>query len=186
MNEASQRRLLWALFVVYLVLLTWVVLWKTAVPYVGEAAFLPHPFKLVPFVSDGEAGASEPGEVLANVFLFVPFGVYVGLIAPRWRWWQALAVFLAASLFLELAEHFLSLGSFDITDVIANAAGGLAGLGVLALARRRLGERTAEVVTKVMAAVTVLSVIVLAAYVASPLRYEPLRDVVVSISPSTE
>ena len=185
MGEVTQRRLLLALFVGYLVLLTWIVLWKTEAPYVGEAAFLPHPFKWVPFVSNAEAGPSEPGEVVANVLLFMPFGVYLGLIASRWRWWQSLVVFVAASLLLEIAEHYLSLGSFDSTDVIANAAGGLAGLGVLVLARRQLGERTAEVVTKAMAAVTVLSVIVLAVYVASPLRYEPVRDVVVSISPST-
>ena len=50
-------------------------------------------------------------------------------------------MFAGASLVLETAQHVLSTGSFDITDVIVNTAGGLAGLGLLALARRRLRRR---------------------------------------------
>jgi hypothetical protein len=48
------------LFVICLVLLAWIVVWKLEAPYVGEAAFLPHPVKLAPFRSSGDAGASAP------------------------------------------------------------------------------------------------------------------------------
>ena len=71
-----------------------------------------------------------------NILLFIPFGLYLGLLAPSWRWWKATGVFVGASLVLEVIQHLLSTGSFDITDVIVNTAGGLAGLGLLALARR--------------------------------------------------
>ena len=43
-----------------------------------------------------------------------------------------------ASLGLEVAQYVLAVGSSDITDVVVNTAGGLAGIGLLALARRRL------------------------------------------------
>src|SRR5205085_2385497 len=52
-NDRSRergRRLLIGLFVVYLVLLGWMVLWKFETPWVGAAALLPRPLKLVPFV----------------------------------------------------------------------------------------------------------------------------------------
>ena len=150
-NPARQGEhvLLVVLFVVYLVLLIWIVLWKLAVPWVGEAALLPHPIKLVPFLPNTEAGASAPVEVVANILLFVPFGLYLGLLAPLWQRWKVTGVFVGASLVLEITQHVLSTGSFDITDIIVNTAGGLAGLGLLTLVRRRYQARTAAVMTRV-------------------------------------
>ena len=81
--------LLVVLFVVYLVLLAWIVLWKLEAPYVGAAALLPRPIKLIPFLPSAEAGGSAPLEVVANILLFVPFGLYLGLLAPSWQWWKA-------------------------------------------------------------------------------------------------
>ena len=118
-----------ALFGVYLVLLVWLVLWKLQMPYVGEGA-LRH-IKLVPFAPTAEDGASEPLEVLANVALFVPFGFYLGLIAPSWPSWKLAGVVAGTSLLLEVTQWVLSVGSCDITDLVVNTAGGLAGFGLL-------------------------------------------------------
>ncbi len=170
--------LLPALFVIYLVLLAWTVLWKLEIPWVGETALLPRPIKLVPFVASGDAGASAPLEVVANILLFVPFGIYLGLLKPRWRWWQTTGVLVVSSLVLETIQHVLSTGSFDTTDVISNTAGGLAGLGLLFLVRRRLRARTAHVLTRVCAIGTVLSLIAVGIFLASPLHYGPQRDVI--------
>jgi glycopeptide antibiotics resistance protein len=169
-----------ALFAVYLVLLTWTVIWKLDVPYIGAAALLPRPIKLIPFLPSAEAGASAPLEVFANVLLFVPFGLYLGLLAPTWAWWRWTGVFLAASLALEVAQHLLSTGSFDTTDVIVNAVGGLAGIALLAWAQRRLQARTAPVMTRVCLIGTVVTLVAIAVYVASPLHVAPPHDVVVA------
>ena len=136
------------LFAVYLVLLAWIVLWKLEVPYVGEGAL--RQIKLVPFVPSGTFGASAPSEVVANILLFVPFGLYLGVLAPSWRWWKAAAAIAGASLVLEAAQYLLSVGSADVTDLIANTAGGLVGLGLLAMMHRRLAARTITVVTTVL------------------------------------
>lgn len=85
-SRGGGRGLLAVLFMVYLVLLAWVVLWKLEVPYVGGGAL--RQIKLVPFARTAEAGASAPLEVVANVMLFVPFGLYLGLLAPSWPWWK--------------------------------------------------------------------------------------------------
>jgi glycopeptide antibiotics resistance protein len=184
-RERGGRRLLVVIFAVYLVLLAWAVVWKLEAPYVGAAAFLPHPIKLVPFVASAEAGASAPLEVVANVLLFLPFGLYLGLLAPTWPWWKAAAVFVGASLVLETTQHLLSTGSFDTSDVIANAAGGLAGAGLLVLARRRLQTRTEVVITRACLIGTVVALFAIGVFVASPLHYRALRDVVVATpSPS--
>jgi len=167
--------LLVALFVAYLVLLTWVVLWKLQMPYVGEGA-LRH-IKLVPFVPTAEDGPSEPSEVIANVVLFVPFGLYLGLVAPSWPWWKLASVVAGSSLALEVTQWVLSVGSGDITDLVVNTAGGLAGLGVLVLARRRLQDRTGTVMTRVCSAGTVLLLLAVGLFIASPVHYAPIRDV---------
>lgn len=170
-------RLLIAAFVIYLALLAWIILWKLEFPYVGAAALLSRPIKLVPFLAAGDADASAPLEVVANMLLFVPFGVYLGLLAPHWRWWKAGIVFLVASLLLEVVQHLLSIGTFDTSDVISNGAGGLAGLGLIAFLRGRLEART---LSRIALVFTLVAVIAVAAFVASPLRYSQPHDVIVS------
>jgi glycopeptide antibiotics resistance protein len=174
-----ERAILIVLFVVYLVLLSWLVLWKLEIPWIGEAALLPRPVKLIPFLPSAEDGASKPLEVVANILLFVPFGIYLGLLAPRWQWWKALGVFVGASLVLEVTQHLISIGSFDTTDLIVNTAGGLAGLGLLALARRRFHARTHTIMIRACLVGTVLSLVAIAIFIASPLHYGPQRDVIV-------
>jgi glycopeptide antibiotics resistance protein len=173
--DTRGRGWLVALFVVYLVMLAWIVLWKLELPYVGDGA-LRH-IKLVPFAPTAEDGASEPFEVIANLVLFVPFGLYLGLIVPSWPWWRLAAVVAGSSLALEVTQWVLSVGSCDITDLIVNTAGGLAGLGLLISARRRLQDRTNTLMTVVCSIVTVLSLLAVGIFIASPLHYAPLRDV---------
>jgi len=176
----SVGHVLVVLFVIYLVLLGWVVLWKLDAPYVGAAALLPRPIKLIPFLPSAEAGGSAPVEIVANFVLFVPFGVYLGLLAPAWPWWKWTGVFFAASSVLEVTQHLLSVGSFDMTDIIVNTAGGLAGVCLLVLARRRLQAGTAAVMTRVCLIGTVVSLLAVGIFIASPVHYRPQRDVVVA------
>ena len=182
-TKPQSRRLVVILFVIYLVLLTWTILWKLELPWVGEAALLPRPWKLVPFVAAGDAGASIPREILANVLLFVPFGVYLGVLAPSWQWWKAGGIFLGASLILEVLQHLLSTGSFDSSDVITNTVGGLAGLGLMLLIRRALRQRTTVVMTRVLVIATAIFVLAAAIFIVSPLRYSAPRDVLVTMVP---
>jgi glycopeptide antibiotics resistance protein len=179
MPPATRRPVLpVALFVLYLVLLTWIILWKLTIPWVGEAAFLPRPIKLIPFFPSGDADASNPLEVVANFLLFVPFGLYLGLLAPRWRWWMLVGVFALTSLVLEVTQHLLSIGSFDITDVIMNTLCGVGGVGVLALVRRRFGARLGPLMTRAFVIGTALSLIAIGILIASPLRFAPQHDVI--------
>lgn len=170
-----------ALFALYLALLVWAVLWKLGVPGAETGGW--RRVKLTPFVSSDGDGASEPSEVVANLLLFVPLGVYLGLLAPRWPWWNALGAGAALSLGLETVQYVLALGGSDSTDVLVNAAGTLAGFGLLALARVGLGARTAAVATRVCLLGTVLAVLACGAFFASPVRYAQ-RDVHRDVPPA--
>jgi glycopeptide antibiotics resistance protein len=167
---SSKRTYLAMLFVVYLVLLTWIVLWKLDIPWVGRVDRV---IKLVPFAPDAGEGASEPVEVGMNLLLFVPVGVYLGLLAPSWRWWKVAATAGGLSLLFEITQFVLAIGSSDITDLIVNTAGGLAGFGLLALARRRLGDRTVAVMTRACTVVTALAVLACGLFIALPVHYAP-------------
>ena len=159
------------LFAVYLALLGWVVLWKLERPWVGVDA--QRVLKLVPFLSTADAGASAPAEVAVNVLLFVPFGLYLGLLAPRWPWWKAAGVVAGASLGLEVAQYALAVGSSDVTDVVVNTAGGLVGMGLVALARSGHHASATTVLARVCSIGTVLALITSGLVVASPLRHAP-------------
>jgi glycopeptide antibiotics resistance protein len=178
-QTARGRGILILAFVVYLLLLTWVVLWKLEVPWIGEAAGLARPIKLVPFVASGDAGASTPVEMVINLVLFAPFGLFIGALAPTWAWWKAAGILLGASLVLEIAQHLISTGSFDTTDLIVNTVGGLGGYAVATALRHRFGGRAPVIVARACLIVTALALAAVVAFVASPLHYGPQRDVVV-------
>lgn len=167
-----RRRVLWsALLGIYLVLLGWLVLWKLDTPYVGRIA--DGPVNLVPFADS----ASSPAEFGGNVLLFVPLGVYVGLLAPSWQWWKIGALAVAVSLVLESAQFALGLGFPDVADLMANTAGGLAGFGLMLLARRRLHDRTEAVMTWICVGATAVAIVAIAVFIASPSHYRPPEDV---------
>ena len=159
-----------ALFVVYLVLLIWVVLWKLDVPYLGGVL---REVTLIPFSTGHDGGVKSPFELVVNFVIFVPFGLYLGFLAPSWAWWKVAGVIAGTSFALEVAQYALAVGSSDITDVILNTAGGVAGFGLLVLARRRLRDRTSRVMTRAFAIGSALTVIAIGIFIASPIHYGP-------------
>lgn len=90
----------------------------------------------------GGAGASAPLVVIAHVLRFV---LHLGLLSASWPWWKTVGTVAGSSLFQEVIQYVLALGSSDVIDVIVNTAGALAGRGLIILARCRLQERTAIV-----------------------------------------
>ncbi|WP_022890460.1 hypothetical protein [Agromyces italicus] len=74
------------------------------------------------------------------------------------------------------------MGSSDVTDVvvtdvIVNTAGGLVGLGLLAVMRHPRQDRTRTVLTRVASIGTAVALLAAVLFVASPMHYAPLRDI---------
>jgi glycopeptide antibiotics resistance protein len=127
----AERRALAGVFAVYLVLLVWLVMWKLHLPFIGRDDM--RELKLTPFAEDDGYGASSPVEVLGNLVVFLPLGVFLRFLAPGWGWWRVAAAAAALSLAFEIGQYVTAAGSSDVTDVITNTAGAVAGF---ALSRR--------------------------------------------------
>ena len=113
--------LLVVLFVVYLVLLAWAVVWKLErLCRSGRAAPAPDQADPVRAQCRGRWQRAPRGH--REPPAFVPFSLYLGLLAPTWQWWRWTGVLVGASLVLEATQHLLSTGSFDTTDIIVNTA----------------------------------------------------------------
>lgn len=170
-QERPRRTLLVALFLVYLALLTWVVMWKLELPWIGGGV---RNVKLTPFVagSNGD-GASQPIEAWANLLLFVPFGVYLRLVAPGSSRWLVPASALVTSAALESAQFVLAVGRTDVTDVIANTAGAVVGMVVVALVQRGIGTPARRLLTSACTVGTTLALVACALFVVGPMRYGP-------------
>ncbi|MBM7564031.1 VanZ family protein [Paenibacillus sacheonensis] len=76
--------------------------------------------------------------LIGNIAIFLPCGVFFGLLSNRgvlsFLWAAALS--LAVSLGLECAQLVFAIGSFDVDDLILNVSGGLLGWVVLVLIKQ--------------------------------------------------
>ena len=79
---------------------------------------------LVPF-NDGKIDVAE---VILNVIIFVPLGIYAGVLFKRWTLGTQLLFFFSISLLFEVLQFILRVGAFDVTDIITNTVGGIIGL----------------------------------------------------------
>ena len=113
------------LFLLYLVLLIWIILFKlqfsiTALDRVREINLIPFYYK--------EEISFHATEVLENVLIFVPFGIYLCLVFQRSRLRSKLLFIAGMSMLLEVCQYVLAGGRSDITDLITNISGGLIGI----------------------------------------------------------
>ncbi|GGF95946.1 hypothetical protein GCM10010912_46060 [Paenibacillus albidus] len=118
---------------------------------------------LIPFYSISEyiSGSSANlkkfafGNVVGNILIFIPLGVYLSLFKKNKRAIINLLFVFIVSLFVEIIQGLLGIGTADIDDIILNCLGGWIGiLGYKSLLFILRNEK------KVQTAITVLSAIV--------------------------
>jgi glycopeptide antibiotics resistance protein len=73
-------------------------------------------------------GKIDIGEIILNVVIFVPPGIYAGVLFKRWTFGKKLFFLFLISLMFEGLQFILRVGAFDITDIITNTCGGIIGL----------------------------------------------------------
>jgi glycopeptide antibiotics resistance protein len=128
MNELSEvnkvtNRITAVLFVIYLLALYWILLLKLGVrfSYMGTRTL-----NLIPF-SERLILTSEN---ILNVIIFVPLGIYTGILFRRWLFGKKLLFFFLLSLVIEGLQYTLRIGVFDVTDLLTNTLGAVIGLMV--------------------------------------------------------
>ena len=115
------------LFIIYLIALFWIILFKFNVPF-SNLGYMRN-VNLIPFSESLIInGKLDLGEIIMNVVIFVPLGIYVGAIFKKWAPMKNLLFILSISLVCEVFQFILGIGASDITDVITNTAGGIIGL----------------------------------------------------------
>lgn len=126
MIENKTNKLTSVLFVIYLIVLFWIVVLKLNVRFsYGNLRSI----NLIPFSELFTLnGKFDLSEMILNVVIFVPLGIYAGILFKRWDIWKNLFLFFLTSLICEVSQFILAIGAFDITDIINNTLGGLIGL----------------------------------------------------------
>ncbi|MBT2585569.1 VanZ family protein [Arthrobacter sp. ISL-95] len=123
-------RWLRALFAAYLVALAFVVFLpareaSTVTGFVGVIAG----WLSVAGIPQDAAGIAV--EFIANIVMFVPFGVFVRLLNPTlWNWWPMTLLAAASSGTIEVVQLLVPGRVTALSDVVANTLGALAGLMV--------------------------------------------------------
>ena len=137
-----KKKLLWAAFVSYCVLMLWLLFGQRAgaVQYGNYWQQLQANINLVPLATvweflRGLLGFGESSlrvhaliNLAGNVVMFVPLGVLPVLLFPRLRrFWRLLLMALAVILWVEAVQLFSLLGTFDVDDVLLNLVGAAIG-----------------------------------------------------------
>lgn len=121
------------LFIVYMVLLVWIILFKLQFS-ISEIDKI-RSINLIPFHYENEIGIKfHLKEVFENAVIFIPLGIYLCMFRHELNVKVKFVLVLVISLLFELFQYILALGRTDVTDLITNTCGGMAGVGLYWLA----------------------------------------------------
>jgi glycopeptide antibiotics resistance protein len=115
-----------ALCIIYIIALFWIILFKLGVHfYYMENRTV----NLIPFGDSYTSnGKMDVSEIILNVVIFVPLGIYAGVLCKKRTLGKKLLFFFLISFMFEGLQYILRIGAFDITDIITNISGGIMGL----------------------------------------------------------
>ncbi len=149
----KSRKLTVTLFIVYFLALAGIILFKTRLAF----TFLHYKFT---FVMDVERsinlipfggmlilnGAPSYHEVIYNGLVFVPFGIFISMLRKKKSFAGLIVPIILTSLFFETIQYIFALGASDITDVLANTFGGIAGIGIFFILHKMCKENVYKVI----------------------------------------
>lgn len=127
-------------FTVYLILLTWLILFKFAADFTALSSM--RSLNLIPF-GDSITVNKSIGlrEIVFNMLVFIPFGVYLEIFLPDFNAWKKTGIGLLLSIGYEAVQFLFAIGASDITDVLMNTLGCVVGVFAGRILRRILKGR---------------------------------------------
>lgn len=120
--------------ILYVLTLLWLVLFKLSsdIPTV-LADRQTRRLNLIPFVTLGQTGLSE---TVSNIVIFIPFGLLLRITFKETSLGRLILGIAGFSSVCEALQYLWAIGTTDVTDVVTNTLGGLAGLLVYRLVAR--------------------------------------------------
>jgi len=159
MKPGKQNTLTIALFVVYMLLLIGITLVK--LPF--YSAKLSDGIRVINLIlfqgSFDENGVLLFREIIDNILLFIPLGIYICMLKSKWPFMKKVLPIISLTLAFEVLQFIFAIGRSDITDVLDNMFGGIIGIGIYALLFKIFKSRTVKVVNILALVVTVYVVV---------------------------
>lgn len=122
----KSTQLTFFLFGVYLISIYWIIVLKFNIGAYHDQ--VDERFNYIPFRELVLYGIFNT-EIILNVFIFLPFGLFAGVLLEQLAFFKKILLFFSLSFLFEASQYILKVGAFDITDLITNSFGGI--LGVL-------------------------------------------------------
>lgn len=157
MEKSSQSKLTLGLFAVYLLVLIWIIVFKLQLSFETMPSF--RGLNFVPFAGTVvKNGRLDYNEIILNIIIFIPFGLYLSMIKPHWSFWKRILPIAGTSLLFELSQFVFAIGATDITDLIGNTLGGAVGMGLYFIFCKILKEK-AHKILNIFALIATISVL---------------------------
>ena len=102
-------------------------------------------------------------EVVYNILVFVPAGVYFTAFFGERKWWEGIGASFLISLSFEIIQWIFSIGVSDITDLLGNTLGGVLGTLLFVLFGKILSKKRMRIINVVGAAVEIVGIALLSA-----------------------
>lgn len=153
----NQRRFTIFLFAFYFALLTWIIVFKMQFSF----SVLQMPaakLNVIPLAGSSWAdGSINWDEVVKNILIFLPAGVYLAMLLPTRPFLVKLLPAFLTSLAYETLQFLFCIGVADSTDLLGNTLGAAAGILIFLAFYRIFGEKAYKIVNISASACTVLA-----------------------------
>lgn len=116
-------------FIFYIIFLLRTILFKYVSPFelFSKQRYFSRTLNLVPF-NDILHGNFDKLDILGNIMLFIPLGVYLSLSEKHLKLYIQILEMMMLSVVFEIIQFVFAIGASDITDVITNSLGGVIGI----------------------------------------------------------
>lgn len=174
MKMPQTRKFTTLLFITYLLILAWILLFKLGVQfsYMTTRGVNLVPFKAPTIIN----GSVDKGEMILNVIVFFPVGVYVSMLLERWTFLKKLFLVFLISLIIEVLQYTMAIGALDVTDLITNTSGGLIGILfyqiIESISSDSVKAKKIINIIALVATVTLLTLLILLKLNMLPIRYQ--------------
>lgn len=166
MENKKQRNLTMILFTIYFCILIWILLFKMSFSF--DELHQNRSINIIPFSGSVIVnGKLYINEIINNILVFIPIGVYTCMLKQEWSIPKKVSVAFFISLSVEVLQFVLAIGATDITDLIGNTLGGVIGIGVFYLFIKVFKNKTTSILNILASIATVgllgfLSILLLA------------------------
>ena len=162
MKQNKEQFITKILLILYLIILTWLILFKMEIHLGMLFSMRYRTINLIPFngslITNGKINLSE---IILNILVFVPFGVYISMLKGKWSFFQKVLTAFCVSLAYEALQFIFGIGASDITDLLGNTTGGIIGILLFGLLSKVWKDITIKIVNRLAAIGTFVIVLLM-------------------------